>query len=78
MLQPGTYTPICFDRREVIMQSIAVRKEVQDFMQVSESLRSPAILTELTREECELIADQVMSLSHAKQPWSKSLITKYA
>lgn len=59
------------------MQSIVVRKEVHDFLQASDSLRSPAILTELTHEECDLIAEYVMSLSHAKHPWSRSLITKY-
>lgn len=60
------------------MQSIVVRKEVQEFLQASESLLSPASLTsDLTREECDLIAEYVMSLSHAKHPWSRSLIMKY-
>lgn len=61
------------------MQSISVRKEVQDFLQASETLLSPALRTsELTCEECNLIAEYVMSLSHAKHPWSKSLIMRYA
>lgn len=61
------------------MNSLPVRKEVQDFILVSETLLSPALLTSaLTPEECEIIAEYVMSLSHLKHPWSKSLVLRYA
>ena len=55
------------------MNSLPVRKEVQDFILVSETLLSPALLSSaLTPEECEIIAEYIMSLSHLKHPWSKS------
>ena len=61
------------------MNSLPVRKEVQDFILISETLLSPALLTSaLTPEECEVIAEYVMSLSHLKQPWSKLLVLRYA
>ena len=61
------------------MAALQVRKEVHEFVQAAEFLLSPALQTPaLTHEECNLIAEYVMSLSHAKQPWSKSLIMKYA
>lgn len=56
------------------MNSLPVRKEVQDFILVSETLLSPALLSSaLTPEECEIIAEYIMSLSHLKHPWSKAL-----
>ena len=62
-----------------IMNSLPVRKEVQDFILISETLLSPALLTSaLTPEECEIIAEYIMSLSHLKHPWSKSLVLRYA
>jgi hypothetical protein len=61
------------------MNSLPVRKEVQDFIRVSETLLSPELLAStLTPEECELIAEYVMSLSRLKHPWSKSLVLRYA
>ena len=51
------------------MNSLPVRKEVQDFILISETLLSPALLTSaLTPEECEIIAEYIMSLSHLKHP----------
>jgi hypothetical protein len=59
--------------------SLQIRKEVYEFIQAAEFLLSPVLQTPpLTIEECGLIAEYVMGLSHMKQPWSKSLLTKYA
>ena len=54
-------------------------RQTQDFILVSETLLSPALLSSaLTPEECEIIAEYIMSLSHLKHPWSKSLVLRYA
>ena len=59
--------------------ALQVRTEVHEFIQAAEFLLSPALqFPALTQEECILIAQYVMSLSNNKQPWSNSLITKYA
>ena len=66
-------------RFSAMAATLPVRREIHEFIQAAEFLLSPALeIPELTYEECSLIAEYVMSLSHAKQPWSKSLIMKYA
>ena len=46
------------------MDKLTIRKEVQSFLEASEVLLSPALLqTELTSEECLLIADYVTNLA---------------
>ncbi len=60
------------------MLDIAVRKEVLNFVLASEALLSPVLLgTELTKEECALIAEYVLNLSRSNQPWSKALPVRY-
>ena len=59
------------------MDFISGGKEVQDLIQVSETLLSRITRLALTPEKCELITGYVMSLSHLKQPWSKSLVLRY-
>ena len=60
------------------MVFVSVRKEVRDFVQAAETLLSPALLgSELTTDECDLIGEYVITLSNAKQPWSKVLPIKY-
>lgn len=57
---------------------LPIRKEVNDFIQSAEVLLSPALRSyEFTPDECELIRDYVMSLSHVRNPWSKTLPIKY-
>lgn len=54
--------------------SVPIRKEVEDFLKASETLLSPALRqSELSPEECLLIADYVMSLSDPKTPWGTSI-----
>lgn len=61
------------------MQPSPYRREVQDFMRITETLLSPASLgDDLTPEECDIIAYYVMSLSSAKHPWAKELTVRYA
>ena len=58
--------------------NFGIRKEVLDFLTVSENLLSPAIQSqELTQEECGLIAQSVMSLCCSGHPWSKALPIRY-
>ena len=50
------------------------RKEVQDFIQATENLRSPALPNPtLTRQECDIVAYYIVSLANARHPWAKSL-----
>ena len=57
---------------------LLVRKEVQDFVQAAETLLSPALRTsEFTPEECYIITEYVVTMSHQKQPWSKELPVRY-
>ena len=56
---------------------LPVRVEVKNFMVAAEILLSPAMRNyKFTPDECDLIRDYVMSLSHAKHPWSKTLPIK--
>lgn len=58
---------------------LSARKEVMDFVRAAETILSPVFLSaDLTQGECDLIAEYVKSLSHAKKPWSRSLPVKYA
>ncbi len=58
------------------MQGLPIRKEVQNFFDASETLLSPAILgSDLTPEECLLIADYVMNLATSQTPWGEYLVT---
>ena len=59
--------------------TLQIRKEVHEFVQAAEFLLSPALQTPaLTDDECVIIAEYVTTLSHAKQPWGKSLVIRYA
>ncbi len=61
------------------MQTLQVRSEVQAFAEAAERLLSPSLLdSKLTEDECLLIAEYVMNMSHAKHPWSKSLLVRFA
>jgi hypothetical protein len=61
------------------MQPSPFRPEVQEFIAATETLLSPASLgTELTSDECDIIAYYVMTLSNAKHPWAKELTVRYA
>lgn len=60
------------------LPELPVRKEVREFIRAAETLLSPVILgSDLTEEECELIREYVMSLSHARHSWSKGLPIRY-
>ena len=62
-----------------IMQKLPVRKEVLAFVDASEYLLSPAMISpDLTPEECQVIAEYVMTLSKNNNPWSKLLSHQYA
>ena len=51
---------------------------VQAFVNASEALLSPALgRSELTPEECHVIAQYVMDLSNVKTPWSGHLLSRY-
>ncbi len=59
--------------------TLGVRKEVVNFTKAAEILLSPVLMSPpLTQEECDLIAEYVMALTHVKNPWSKSLAWRYA
>jgi hypothetical protein len=61
------------------MQPLPFRPEVQAFISATETLLSPALLgTELTADECDIIAYYIMTLSSAKHPWAKELTVRYA
>ena len=57
---------------------LPIRVEVKNFMVAAEILLSPAMRNyEFTPNECDLIREYIMNLSHAKHPWSKTLPIKY-
>ena len=61
------------------MHKLPVRKEVLDFINASEYLLSPAMISpKLTPEECQVVAEYVMSLSKNNNPWSNLLSHQYA
>jgi hypothetical protein len=61
------------------LTSPAFRPEVQTFINASETLLSPALLSEsLTSEECDVIAYYVTMLSSTKHPWAKTLTVRNA
>ncbi len=54
------------------------QKDVRDFVEAAEKLLSPALRTSpLTANECELIAEYLITMTNAKHPWSKTLPIKY-
>ena len=54
------------------------KKTYRDFIDATEKLLSPALrTTAFTPDECDLIREYVMSLYHARHPWSKGLPIKY-
>jgi hypothetical protein len=58
---------------------LPVRKEVLDFLKVSETLLAyPMFTSELTPEECDVIADYIMTLSQARHPWGKSFAVRHS
>ena len=60
------------------MLDVSVRKEVLDFILASEALLSPVLRpADLTKAECDTIAEYVKNLSATKHPWSKSLPVRY-
>ena len=60
------------------MLDITARKEVLDFVLVSEALRSPVLLdSALTKEECAVIAECILNMSRTGQPWSTALPVRY-
>lgn len=51
---------------------------VQAFVNASEVLLSPSLRrSDLTPEECHVIAQYVMDLSNVKTPWSGHLLSRY-
>ena len=57
---------------------LQVRQEVREFVDAAEILLAPVLLASpLTEEECALIREYVMSMSHARHPWSKGLPIRY-
>jgi hypothetical protein len=59
--------------------NFGIRKDVLEFVKVSEHLLSAAMQgQDLTHEECGLIAQSVMSLCGSGHPWSKSLPIHYS
>jgi hypothetical protein len=59
-------------------ETLPLSKDVREFIKAAEKLISPALRSsELTPDECEIISEYVMTLSNAKQPWSKALPIKY-
>ena len=60
------------------MVQTAVHPAIEAFITASEALLSPALRpSELTPEECDAIAQYVMSLSNVRTPWSKYLVSRY-
>ncbi len=50
------------------------RKEIQDFIQATETLFSFARLKPaLTRQECDIMAYYIVSLADGRHPWTKCL-----
>jgi hypothetical protein len=61
------------------MQPSPFRLEVRQFVLAAETLISPALMdSDLTPDECDIIAYYVMTLSNAKHPWAKDLTVRYA
>lgn len=61
------------------MESLTLSPAVEAFVRASENLLSPVTRPpDITCEECELIAEYVMSLSARKTPWSQYLTSTYA
>jgi hypothetical protein len=60
------------------MRELIVSPAVQTFVSASESLLSSALRpSDLSPDECELIAQHIMALSHVKTPWSGFLVSRY-
>ncbi len=58
--------------------SVAFSPAVEAFVSASETLLSPALRqSNLTPEECHVIAQYVMDLSNVKTPWSGHLLSRY-
>jgi hypothetical protein len=59
--------------------TLPVRKEVLEFLKAAETLLAyPMFDSQFTPEECDVIADYIMSLSQSKHPWGKSLAVRYS
>jgi hypothetical protein len=81
LFYPIIYTALLIHpyKRRYIMPPSPYRREVQDFIRITETLLSPASLgDDFTPEECDIIAYYVMTLSSAKNPWAKELTVRYA
>jgi hypothetical protein len=64
--------------RSTAAATLPISKDVRDFIKAAETLLSPAARTsDLTPDEIEIIGEYVITLSNAKQPWSKILPIKY-
>ena len=60
------------------MPEVLVHPAVAAFVSASQTLLSPSLRpTDLTPEECEVIARYVMDLSNVKTPWSGHLLSRY-
>jgi hypothetical protein len=61
------------------MKALPVRKEVQDFIAAAETLLSPRLLgSQLTEDECQLVAEYLISMSQGNHQWSKALTVRLA
>ena len=61
-----------------LRSSVAFSPAVEAFISASDRLLSPALRqTNLTPEECHIIAQYVMDLSNVKTPWSGHLLSRY-
>lgn len=58
--------------------ALSFQKDVRDFVGAAEKLLSPALrISPLTADECDLIAEYLVIMTHAKHPWSKRLPIKH-
>lgn len=75
------YAPPYTPQRKACHHAYAGRRCAEGSVTVSPRLRSSAFpalrSSELTHEECALIAKYVMTLSRSGNPWSKSLRVRY-
>lgn len=60
------------------MQEVTLHPAVEAFIDASQALLSPSLgASDLTPEECQVVAQYVMDLSNVKTPWSGHLYSRY-
>lgn len=60
------------------MHDVVVHPAVEAFVSASRTLLSSALRpSDLTPEECEVIAQYIMALSTVNTPWSGYLLSRY-